>query len=64
MITYKVTTLFTPEWPNVFSALFPGKEHDASAISGSVATFSFNDPSVTPTDLGPLVRVELISETL
>ncbi len=62
MITYKVTTLFSAEWPVVFSALFPGKQHDASFISEGTATFSFNDHSVTPADLGPLVRVELLSE--
>ena len=31
-------------------------------MSGNVAVFGFDDPSVTPADLGPLVRVELISE--
>jgi hypothetical protein len=62
MKTYRVTTAFEPVWKNVFEALFPGKQHDASTTSQSEATFSFNDPSVTPADLGPLVRVELISE--
>jgi hypothetical protein len=62
MITYKITTAFQPEWENVFKALFPGKEHDASMMTSDYATFSFNDHSVTPADLGPLVRVELISE--
>jgi len=60
MITYKVTTAFTPEWSNVFKLLFPEKEHDASLINPSEAYFSFNDETVTPADLGPLVKVELL----
>jgi len=60
MITYKVTTAFQPEWTNVFTLLFPGKEHDASVINPTEAYFSFIDPTVTPADLGPLVKVELI----
>jgi hypothetical protein len=62
MIKYKVTTLFSPDWENVFSALFPNHQHDYSQIGGNVAVFGFNDQTVTPADLGPLVRVELISE--
>ena len=62
MVKYKVTTLFHSDWANVFPALFPGLEHSFSQISGNVAVFGFDDPSVTPADLGPLVRVELISE--
>lgn len=62
MITYKVTPLFVPEWEALFASLFPGVQHDASFINPTYATFSFNDTSVTPADLGPLVKVELISE--
>ncbi len=62
MITYKVTTLFSPDWQNVFAALFPGRQHDYSEIGGSVAVFGFDDPTVTPADLGPLVKVELLSQ--
>jgi hypothetical protein len=62
MITYKVTPIFVPEWEALFATLFPGKQHDASSINQTFATFSFNDLTVTPADLGPLVRVELISE--
>jgi hypothetical protein len=60
MITYKVTPIFVPEWETLFATLFPGKQHDASSINQYFATFSFNDESVTPADLGPLVRVELL----
>jgi hypothetical protein len=62
MIKYKVTTLFQADWENIFSALFNGRQHSMSQIVGNVAIFGFDDPAVTPTDLGPLVRVELISE--
>ena len=62
MITYKVTTLFVADWKNVFQSLFPGKQNCYSLITGDVAIFGFDDPSVTPADLGPLVKVELISE--
>ena len=61
MITYKVTTLFQAEWDNIFPALFPGVQHSMSQISGNVAVFGFSEP-VTPADLGPLIKVELISE--
>lgn len=60
MITYKVKTLFTPEWQNLFSAMFPGKEHDASSINGSVATFTFLDSTIVPIDLSPLVQIEIV----
>lgn len=62
MITYKVTTLFSPDWENVFATLFPGRQHSMSQVGGNVAVFGFDDPTVTPSDLGPLVRVELLSE--
>ena len=62
MITYKVTTLFQPEWNNVFKALFPGKEHDASMTTHDHALFSFTDDTVTPADLGPLVKVERVTD--
>ena len=60
MITYKVTCLFTPDWPNVYSALFGSRQHDASSESGATAYYSFNDETVTPADLGPLVKVERV----
>jgi hypothetical protein len=60
MITYKITPIFVPEWEALFAALFPGKQHDASVINPTEAYFSFIDPTVTPVDLGPLVRVELL----
>lgn len=62
MIKYKVTTLFQPEWDNIFPALFPGLQHSYSQVTGNVAVFGFDDPTVTPADLGPLVKVELLSQ--
>lgn len=62
MITYKVTCLFMPDWRNVFSALFPGRQHDASTEYDSVAEYSFIDESVTPADLGPTVKVERVTD--
>jgi hypothetical protein len=62
MYTYKITVLFQPEWPAVFAAVFgQSAECTASLVGVSVATYSFATPQ-TPADLGPLVRVELISE--
>jgi hypothetical protein len=60
MITYKVKCLFVPDWANVFDALFAGRQHDASSESGTTAYYSFLDESVTPADLGPLVKVERV----
>lgn len=60
MITFKVKTAFQPEWANVFTLLFPGKEHDASVINPGEAHFSFIDETVKPADLGPLVIVTVI----
>lgn len=61
MIIYKVTTLFQADWDNVFAALFPGRQHDYSEITGNTAKFGFIDQTVTPADLGPLVKVEVAS---
>ena len=60
MITYKVTCLFNTDWGNLYKMLFGNSIHVASEVTGNVGTFSFDQP-VTPADLGPLVRVELIS---
>ena len=62
MVTYKVKVMFKPEWDQLFLALFPDAVHCRSMVSSGEAVYSFEDDSVTPTDLGPLVRVELLSE--
>jgi hypothetical protein len=60
MYTYKVTVLFQPEWPAIFTAIFgDAAQCSASLVDAYVATYSFDSPQ-TPADLGPLVRVELL----
>jgi hypothetical protein len=62
MYTYKITVLFQPEWPALFAAVFgDSAQCSASLVDAYVATYTFATPQ-TPADLGPLVRVELISE--
>lgn len=58
MYSYKITTLFQPEWPALFASTFgQNVECNASTIEGNVATFSFiNQPTVS--NLGPLVKIE------
>ena len=60
MITYKVTTVFQADWNNLFDVMFQDKQHCFSEISENMAKFGFEDSTVTPADLGPLVRVEVI----
>ncbi|MCH9837022.1 hypothetical protein K0U83_15255 [bacterium] len=45
----------------VVAVIFPGAELLECSVSPSEITATFSTPQ-TPTDLGPLVRVELISE--
>ena len=61
MYKFRITCLFVPDWSVVYPALFGQAVHCASHIEGSVGEFTFSEP-VTPADLGPLVRVELLSE--
>ena len=59
MRKYKVTCLFVPDWSVVYPALFGSAVHCASHIEGPVGEFTFSEP-VTPADLGPLVKIELL----
>jgi hypothetical protein len=64
--TYKITNLMgaidCSKCPHpVVSVLFSGVELLACSVSPSEITATFATPQ-TPADLGPLVRVELISE--
>jgi hypothetical protein len=61
MITYRITCMFQAEWNNLFKALFGDNQHCYSVIDYDHAIFGFEDPAVTPADLGPLVKVEVIS---
>jgi hypothetical protein len=60
MITYKITTAFQADWDNLFKSLFGSNQHVYSQVSGNEGVFGFSDASVTPADLGPLVKVEII----
>lgn len=61
MITYKITPMFAADWTSLYESLFGENVHCASKVEGNVATFSFEDDSVTPADLGPLVKVEVVT---
>ena len=66
MATYKITTLMAAIdcslCPHpVVAVIFPGAELLECSVSPSEITATFATPQ-TPADLGPLVRVELISE--
>ena len=65
MYTYKITNLMgaidCSKCPHpVVAVLFPGAELLECSVSPAEITATFAEP-VTPADLGPLVRVELIS---
>ena len=60
MYKYKVTTLFYTDWNLLFEHLFVDAQHCSSSVtSDNSAVYGFDTPQ-TPTDLGPLVKVELI----
>jgi hypothetical protein len=62
MYKYKMTAVgFYPEFDLLYKQCFGDAVHIESLIEGNVAIYGFATPQ-TPADLGPLVRVELISE--
>ena len=62
MSKYKVSTIgFYPDFGLLYGQIFGNAVHIASEVQGNVAFYTFSTPQ-TPADLGPLVRVELISE--
>lgn len=61
MITYKVSPVFDPNWESLYKSLFGDAVHSATNIENNVGVFSFEDDSVTPADLGPLVKVEVVT---
>lgn len=62
MSKYKVTTIgFYPDFGLLYGQIFANAVHVESLVEGNVAYYTFDQP-VTPADLGPLVRVELISQ--
>jgi hypothetical protein len=61
---YKVTTLFSvPDYYELRKQLFADAQPDYEEFTPNGSTFiiGFASPQ-TPADLGPLVRVELVSE--
>ena len=61
--TYRVTVAFSwPNWPFIYGQLFGDVAHVYSQTSDSenVGLFGF-ESAQTPADLGPLVKVELVS---
>ena len=64
MFTYKITYLIgkldtSTCPPAVVSAIFPSFNGEPVTLTENEVTVTFSTPQ-TPTDLGPLVRVELI----
>ena len=62
MNQYKVTTIgFYPDFSLLYGQIFGNAVHVASEVQGNVAYYTFSEP-VTPADLGPLVKVERVTD--
>lgn len=63
VIIYKITVIGVAvnDWMALRNLAFPGAQPVEETYGGQIGTFTFTEPQ-TPADLGPLVRVELISE--
>jgi hypothetical protein len=63
MYKYKVSVLalVVGDWPALRQAIFGNSEAIFEQYGSGLGEFHFSTPQ-TPADLGPLVRVELISE--
>jgi len=65
MSTYRITALIALDLsscpPPILLAAFPNWNGEACAVSDGVVTVNFSSPQ-TPADLGPLVKVEIVSE--
>jgi hypothetical protein len=61
--TYKVTVVGVAvnNWQDLRNLAFNSAQPVEETYGGQIGTFTFSSPQ-TPADLGPLVRVELISE--
>ena len=61
--TYQVTVIGVAvnDWMSLRGLIFSGAQPVEETYGGQIGTFTFSTPQ-TPADLGPLVRVELISE--
>jgi hypothetical protein len=61
--TYKVTVIGVAvnDWMSLRRLAFNSVQPVEETYGGQIGTFTFSTPQ-TPADLGPLVRVELLSE--
>jgi hypothetical protein len=61
--TYQITVVGVAvnDWMALRNLAFPGAQPVEETYGGQIGTFTFSTPQ-TPADLGPLVRVELLSE--
>jgi hypothetical protein len=61
--TYQVTVIGVAvnDWMALRGLIFSGSQPVEETYGGQIGTFTFATPQ-TPADLGPLVRIELISE--
>lgn len=60
MSKYKLTAIgFYPEFELLYKQIFGDAVHVESLVQGNVAYYTFDQP-VTPADLGPLVKIELL----
>ena len=61
MIYYRITTLFIPEWPTVFTSVFGAEAVCyASLTEGNVAHYAF-ETQQNPKNLGPLVVIDTVA---
>ena len=60
--TYQITVVGVAvnDWMALRNLAFPGAQPVEETYGGQIGTFTFDSPQ-TPADLGPLVRVELLS---
>jgi hypothetical protein len=60
--TYQITVVGVAvnDWMALRNFAFPGAQPVEETYGGQIGTFTFDTPQI-PTDLGPLVKVELIS---
>jgi hypothetical protein len=61
--TYQVTVIGVAvyNWQELRNLIFSGAQPVEETYGGQFGTYVFDSPQ-TPADLGPLVRVELLSE--
>ena len=62
MVKYRITSMLViGDGQALLKAVFPAWDGEAASFDSSEITVTFAEPQ-TPADLGPLVKVEIISE--